>query len=153
MANGFAQAGDFFARAMQKQEQAANWQQRAQLPTTTNFAGIAQDAPGTSTFKSSFQTATLPALESAATGSSLRDSPEIVSELLSKARAKRAQTAFDATAAKSSIEPAAAGSMVQPPNGSIPEISTVGARVTPSARGQRIPPKFGGSIRAGQVSA
>jgi hypothetical protein len=143
MANGFAQAGDFFARAMQKQEQAASWQAKAQLPTMNNFAGIQQNAPGSSDF--TVGTApTLPSLEAAATGSSLRQSPEIVSELLSKAKAKRAQSAFDGT------EPPAP---YQPTNGYTPEISTVGARVTPSVRGQRIAPKIGRSVRAGQISA
>lgn len=143
MANGFAQAGDFFARAMQKQEQAASWQTKAQLPTITNFAGIEQNSPDSSTFNSGAP-ATLPSLEAAATGSSLRQSPEIVSELLAKAKAKREQSAFN-----DSDMPAPP----QPTNGYTPEISTVGARVTPSVRGQRIAPRPGRSVRAGQISA
>lgn len=143
MANGFAQAGDFFARAMQKQEQAASWQAKAQLPTLTTFAGVEQNAPGSSTFIPE-ATSTLPSLEAAATGSSLRQSPEIVSELLSKAKAKRAQSAFNG-----SDMPAPA----QPANGYTPEISAVGTSVTPSARGQRVAPRPGRSVRAGQISA
>ena len=144
MANGFAQAGDFFARAMKKQEQAANWQQKAQLPTMTTFAGTEQVSPGSTTFPTAFQEPTLPSLQSAATGASLRESPEIVSELLSKARSKRAQTALDIS--QSELPP-------QPTNGFVPEISSTGTRVTPSARGQRLPPRPGRAIRAGQVSA
>lgn len=144
MADGFAQAGDFFARAMKKQEQAANWQQKAQLPTMTSFAQNEQSMPGSPDFQANFASATLPSIQNAASGVSLRESPEIVSELLSKAKAKRAQTAFDNS---SSTVPG------QPANGFTPEVSTVGTSVTPSARGQRIPPRLSRAVRAGQISA
>lgn len=143
MANGFAQAGDFFARAMKKQEQAASWQAKAQLPTMVNFAGTEQNIPGYQPTEAAPQTV-LPSLQSAATGSSLRESPEIVSELLSKAKAKRAQTVFDQTGSSFSA---------QPMNGYTPQVSSAGTSVVPSAKGQRMPSRPGRSVRAGQISA
>ena len=143
MADGFAQAGDFFARAMKKQEQAATWQTKAQLPTITTFAGTEQNIPGYQSVEAAPQ-AVLPSLQSAATGASLRQSPEIVSELLSKAKAKRAQTVFDQTESPSSS---------QPVNGYTPQVSSAGTSVIPSAKGQRMLPRPGRSIRAGQISA
>lgn len=144
MADGFSQAGDFFARAMRKQEEAANWQQKAQLPAMVSFAQTEQNVPDSPDFQANFASDTLPSLQKAATGTAMQESPGIVSELLAKAKAKRDQTVFDNP---DEVAPE------QPTNGYVPEVSATGSRVTPSARGQRMMPRLGRAVRAGQTSA
>jgi len=147
--DGFSQAGDFFARAMQMQNAAAEMQSQAQAPAFSNSVITQENTPGSALFRPP-SINTLPVLEEAAMRSPAAQPSPIVSELLSKAKQRRIASmaeseTMEPTMSQTSSE--AASSFPQ-----VPRLATGGIPVESEFRPQ-IGRRPQTSVRAGQFSA
>lgn len=138
--DGFSQAGDFFARAMRMQNAASIAQAQQQNPAFNQMSADEQNVPGAPLFQRPAP-ATMPALEKAAMGSPTAQPSAIISELLTRAKQKRAQVLAEGDAQQATMTETPTERPIQPTemSGGYPPVETeyrpmFGRRMQNSAR-------------------